>query len=378
MTKYQPERDLPMIAREIRSLSPSKLAQEVLTRRNKEIDPSAITHWFARHPDVEEMLRKELIGQLPDEKQSVDISIFQNGSFDSLQSVKEWITHLRVVRRCKEPYIQAHVRNLRQICNGQLTVRKVNFIAEGKWCLKHPDRLTYNDGKEWLNLIIQKGFDPNQYAQTLKSFLMNKGITEASQFLVGKPQSFGKFKEMYVKEETLDSMLKWILETHGIEAYTIDLLMYKRAYRVNAVVRAKIEDLSPEGKITLYEKGKLNKYGPKGKAVTHALKPYLVDFLRTIAKERITGNFFTLDDDDIGKINMEAIMKFCPSIIAKYGHVNANHFWRHMFGQIKLRKTHWNLALVAKWGNWTPQALEESYGGMPDEIANEQAEEILD
>lgn len=291
MTRYDPNRDLPDFARNLKTLSPSKLSEEVLKKRNEEVTPQSITMFFKRHPALWESLNAELVEGLPTEAQAVDTSIFQNGSFDQISSVKEWTQHLRVVRRVREETIKKHVGILRQICYGRLPQKKIDLVQEGTWCLKHPDRLTYKDGKEFLNLIIQKGCDPCAFAKTLKSFLLNKGITEATQFLVGKGANFGKYKEMFVKESTLEEMLKWILETYGLEAYTMDLLMYKRAYRIHAVVKANIEDLSPEGKITLYEKAKQSKYGLRGKPVTHALKPHLVENLRTIAEGRLSGRF---------------------------------------------------------------------------------------
>jgi hypothetical protein len=76
MTKYKPERDIPEFARQAKTVSPSKLAKEILNRRNKEITPESITMWFKRHPTIYDDLSKELVQGLPTEKQAVDIGIF--------------------------------------------------------------------------------------------------------------------------------------------------------------------------------------------------------------------------------------------------------------------------------------------------------------
>jgi len=39
-------------------------------------------------------------------------------------------------------------------------------------------------------------------------------------------------------------------------------------------------------------------------------------------------------------------------------------FWRHQFAQHMLRATDWNYALVASFGDWKVQTLEDYYGAM--------------
>lgn len=62
--KYKPARDLPQFAQEYKTLSPSKLAKIVLTKRKKEKTPDSIRMWFKRHLDIHDQLA-ELIAGLP-------------------------------------------------------------------------------------------------------------------------------------------------------------------------------------------------------------------------------------------------------------------------------------------------------------------------
>lgn len=369
MTKYNPKTDLPNFARQIKNLSPTKLAEMVLNRKNEEITPESITMWFKRHPDVEDQLRKELVGGLPTEKMEVDSTIFQNGNFQEVPSVKAWITYLSAVRRIKASTLDNLVCSLRRICQGR--VKDIDFVAQGKWVYKHPDRLSYQDALDFITLLRENKLDVYPFAKTFKSFLVSKGITEGAKLLVGKPRSFGRFKDLFVSRDKLDRMLDWIYATYGLEPYVIDMLMYSKAFRINAVEKADIKNMTEDGRITLYEKGLERKYGEQGKAVTRKPNAELWNLILKIKGDRLSGKLFGLIDDDMSKINMEAIKRFCPEVLAKYGHVNPNHFWRHMFAQQMLKETNWHTAKVAALGNWTEQALKESYGDPPEEIVQQ-------
>jgi hypothetical protein len=364
--KYNPKRDLPEFARQAKTLSPSKLAELVLNRRNREVTSESITMWFKRHPEIYDELSKEIVEGIPTEKQAVDASIFENSSFRAIPSVKEWIDHLRGVRRIKETTINAIVRDLKLICKGQLPHLKIDLVQEGLWSLKHPDRLNYTDAVEITSLFKERKVDLYRFSKCLKSFLVNKGIPEGAKLLVGKPRGFGRFAKMYVARETLDKMLLWILEKYGLEPYACDVFMFTKAARVNAALNANIEDIQTiQGQVTLtiYEKGLERKYGEKGKPVDKDIEPELFNLLKKVFGERQFGRIFeNLTIDKMTAINTEAIKQFCPEILQQYGHVNPNHFWRHMFAQHMLIKTKWNYAIVAGLGNWTVQALEESYG----------------
>jgi len=383
--KYKPERDLPEFARQAKTVSPSKLAELVLNRRNREITSESITMWFKRHPSVLDELSKEIVLGLPTERQTVDDTIFENGSFRAIPTVKDWIDYLRGVRRIKETTIDGLVGDLKQICKGQLKGLKIDLVQEGLWSLKHPDRLNYQDAVEITSLFKERKVDLYRFSKCLKSFLVNKGIPEGSKLLVGKPRSFGRFAKMYVARETLDKMLLWVLETHGVEPYACDVFMFTKAARLNAALNATIEDIrmiEGQATLTIYEKGLERKYGERGKPVDKDIEPMLYNLLKKAFGERQFGKIFmNLSEPQMCSINSEAIRRFCPEVSQQFGHVNPNHFWRHMFAQHMLRKTRWNYAIVAHLGNWTVQALEESYGkASPEQVkawGNEYSLEFL-
>jgi hypothetical protein len=377
--KYKASRDLPQFARELKTLSPSKLAEHILNKRNEKRTPESITWWFKAHPEVYEELKKELVQGLPTVTEQVGTNIFQNGQFEECNSIKQWIIESRALKPLSEEYLKAKVRNIRQICKGVLEDRKIDFVAEGKWCLKHPDRLNWEDAKTILALMREKGLDPNYFARDLKSFLMFKGITEASRIKVGKPKGFGKYKRLAVKEETLNEMLEWVKE-QDIEAYVIDRLMYKKGLRINAVLKLLVQDCKTTNDrvvITVFEKGVRSKY-PKGKEIDRVLNPELSKELLTIIGDKKAGKVFRYDATHMAEINTKAIKMFCPEIIEQYGHVNPNHFWRHVCAQVALMKTTWNKALVAELYNWTEQALTESYGAPPEELVRQWHEKYGD
>lgn len=56
--KYKPARDLFQFAQEYSTLSPTKLANIVLAKRNKKVTSQSVTMWFKRHPEVYDQLAK--------------------------------------------------------------------------------------------------------------------------------------------------------------------------------------------------------------------------------------------------------------------------------------------------------------------------------
>lgn len=373
--KYKPERDLPDFARELKTLSPSKLALRILERRNDQVDPSAITHWFKRHPDVEEKLRLEIAGNLPDETQTVDLSVFENGSFQEVPSVKNWILEMNA-RDLDQETITGRVAILKQLCQGRFSGHKLDFIASGKWCLKHPDRLHMTEAMEILSLLKEKGVDSTGYKSVLKNFLTSKGEVVGSKIAVGRSRSYGKYARLHVELDILAKMLNCI-KPANFAAYVADLFMLKTATRVSATLNAKIEDLTILGdhaEITVYDKGRHSKY-PLGHPWQKRIDVELLGEIVALIQGRTKGKIFEgLDSDTLGTLNHKAIEMFAPETLARYPDLAPNHFWRHNFAQTMLRKTDWNYGVVANLGGWTTKALEESYGMPPDQVVKQWAE----
>jgi hypothetical protein len=372
--KYQPERDLPDFAREYKTLSPSKLAEIILNRRNKKITPEAITVWFKRHQDIYDQLAKEIVEGLPTAKEEVDTSIFAYGNFEQLPSVKNWITMLNN-RELDEDYIADKINLLRRVCMGK--VHTYDLVSEGKWSYKHPDRLNLQDAMELIAILKQRGIDTYQYKRDLKDFLESKGIPVGKRVVVGKPKGYGKLADLFVPMETLEKMLEWI-KTQNYEAYVVDKFMFKTGTRVTATLEALIEKLTEignRGMIKVYDKGRRSIY-PEGHPWDKYIEPSLLSELKVIIGNRTKGKIFSMHADYLSRLNRVAIQRFAPEILEKYPNLDPNHFWRHMFAQHMLRKTNWNYAVVAKLGGWTVSALQESYGEPSEELVKKWAEQF--
>jgi integrase len=378
--KYKPERDLVEFAREAKTLSPSKLAEIVLNRRNKEISPESITMWFNRHPQVHDDLSKELVQGLPTEKQAVDDSIFQNGNFQEIPSVKNWIVEMNA-RELDPKTIEGQLINLKSSCLGkfrqrQSDVPKIDFVVEGKWAMKHPDRISLNDALELITLLKERNIDTHQYKRALKDFLISKGVVVGKKIAVGKSKGYGKYAKLNIEKPKILLMLKELLATN-FEAFTADLFMLKTGTRVNATLNALIEDIQDKlthGTIMIFDKGRRSKYS-KGHPWEKQLDAQLYDAIKKLIGERKNGKIFTITETPLAEINRAIITKYAPEVPERYPDFMPNHIWRHLFAQLLLPQENWNYAKVAALGGWTPQALEESYGKPPDELVREWGKE---
>jgi len=347
--KYKPEKDLPDFAREYKTLSPSKLAEIILNRRNKKVTPESITMWFKRHPDVYEQLSKEIVEGLPTEKEEVDVSIYEMSRFMEIPSVKEWILFMHTRRRkgkeLHPEYITSQVRLLRQA------------LREHSVPL-HPDRLTFRDAQEIFLEMEKKGKDTYPFRRAIKDFLKSKGATGWEKIGVGKPKGFGKYRGLYVDLDTIYKMLGWIY-TQDLEVFTVDKIMWHNGIRLGAVLGAKIEKFhyNPTGFsiLTVLEKFREEK--------TFRVIPDVANLIKEVIGDRKSGKIFRIGERRVNVLNREAMRKFCPELEPQVE--MPSHFFRHMFFQHLLRATNWNYAIVASIGQTTEQSLKESYGGIP-------------
>jgi len=369
--KYKPSRDLPEFARQLKTLSPSKLAEMVLNKRNEERTPESITMWFREHPEIYEQLKRELKEGLPSETEKVDLSIYQNGQFSELPSVKNWMLELSA-RELTDEYVRQKINILKNVCLGK--VYGFDLVQEGKWCLKHPDRLSLRDVMELIALLKERKKDTYQIKRDMKDFLQSKDVVVGKKFVVGKPKGYGKYAKLFVEGETCEKMLEWINQQNH-EAYLVDKVMWKTGTRITATLTAQIDEL--RGNIlTVYDKGRLSKY-PRGHPWDKRLGTILLAEVKAFIGDRKNGKIFSISDTEMAKLNRMAIEKFAPEVFEQYPDLMVNHFWRHMFAQHMLRKTDWNYAVVASLGGWTPQALEESYGKPPEKLVAEWGEKYV-
>jgi len=366
--KYKPNRDLLEFAREHKTLSPSKLAEIVLNRRNERITPESVTMWFKRHPEVYDPLVKELVEGLPTEKEQVDASIFQNGSFQEIPSVKQWLLEMKS-RDLSHDYIRQQLGVLRQACQGSFPNCNIDLVHEGKWCLKHPDRLVLQDAMEIIALLKDKGEDTYAMKRALKDFLTSKGIVIGKKIAVGKPKSYGKLAKLFVDRTILDDVLEWV-ESQNFEAYVVDDFMFKTGTRLTATLNALVDNINFEQHtVRVYDKARRSLY-PMGKAWDKYIPLKLWQNLRELIGKRKAGKIFrNIKNHDLERLNREALKRFVPQLEPKIR--MPNHFWRHMFFQHLLRTTDWNYAICAELGGSTVASLQESYGKPPEAVVRQ-------
>lgn len=367
--KYRPSRDIPKFIRELKTFSPTEIAQKVLTDRNKNITPESVTMWLKRHPKIREDLEKEIIGSEVDNVEVVE-SIFINGTFEELESVSKWI---RDMNRRKIVNISGNIATLKRICKGEFP--KMGIPNMPNWSLKHPDRLTQENVLQIVDYLDAHGCATADYRLTGRNFLMscNKPHRDISG---AKHISFGKHASLFVEKPVIYEMLEWEREKN-FEAFVASLFMYKTATRKTATLNAKIEDMHQiqgVNYITVYDKGRRSK-NPEGKKWTKHLPNDLYGNILALIGQRSRGKIFSIKSKDLSQLNRDAIDKFCPNISDD---VNMpNHFWRHMFAQHMLRATGWKYGVVANLGGWTVKALEESYGKPPHALVQQWGLEFI-
>lgn len=360
--KYKPERDLPEFAREQKTVSPSKLVEIVLNRRNREVTPESVTMWFKRHPEIYDALNKELLDGVPTEKQAVDHSLFENGAFRETVSVKEWLLFMASRRRKGKPlhpkYVKVQVGVLRWLC------RKYE---------KHPDRLTYRDAQQmfaaledpkrdgkdalhWEGGKRVQGYDTCTFRRVMKDFLKSKGAADWEKIGVGKPSGFGHYKDLFVERAIVLDMLEWI-ETQDHQVYVLDELMYHTGMRLNAGRKATIENLkqTPEWDyLKVLEKFR--------EEPTFRLTKKMGQLLQTLIGDRREGDIFDgLTDERVSKMNRATLKRFVPALEPKIE--MPSHFFRHMCAQHLRKLTNGNSVACAAMMRCSKQSFDESYGG---------------
>jgi hypothetical protein len=364
--KFDLNKVLPKLIEEERTFSPKALRDAILRKFNKAYKPHSISMWLARHPEIVQDLKERVISEeLP--KEVIAQSIFNNGAFEELKSVKEWLIQLDA-RELSAEYIQGKINLLKNVCKG--TMFGYDLVEEGSWCLKHPDRLTLQEAMEIISIIKRKGKDTYYLKRDLKDFMQSKGVAVGKKVAVGKPKGYGKYAKLFVVKDALNEMLHWIRDI-DFEAYVVDAFMFKTGTRISATLNAMIEDFAVVGDqaiITVYDKGRRSKY-PKGHPWEKRLDSQLVWELKQLIGDRKHGKIFSIGYDKMADLNKEAIEKFAPDTLKQYPDLFVNHFWRHMFFQHILRHPacDWNYTKAGALGGATPQSVEESYGKPPEE-----------
>jgi integrase len=356
--QYKASRDLPQFVREYKTLSPSALSKRVLDRRNREVTPESVTMWFKRHPDFYDRASKEIVEGLPTEKQTVDESIFERGSFEELPSVKKWIQDL-TLRNAKEATIKAWVNLLKRVCRGELR----DGVLIRDWNLKHPDRLTLQDSKDFLFEVKKRNLRMREWALMLRNFLTSgREIIVLSTDISGRLEDdAGQYADLFTSREKIYEIFDY-LNDRNHTAYLISKFSYKTASRFTASLEARWAFVNHEEReITVFEKAIKGK--GKRKCVKLLPEDLYVELMELEPKE---GRVFKgLKGQELNELLREAYRVVIPEIASRIPF--PFHFWRHMFAQHMLRASGWNYGLVASLGHWSLEALRRYYGLPPKE-----------
>ena len=375
--KYKPSRDIPKAVREIKSLSPSKIRDWIREHRT-EVDKKSgkrkqvnrtvqsITMWFKDHPDVYEELKRE-IGEEELPKEAITETLFENGVFRELPCIKNWMMDL-VNEGAKKEAINKFINTLKRICKGIVRGRgkKVEYIEN--WGLKHPRRLTLEDGKLFIYEQGKRDYSTRNARLTLRNFLTSKGIVVKKSDISGKEEEeAGQYADLYVSKSKLHEILEWI-KSFNREAWKASDFAYKTGTRIGATLNADASFVNWElMRVTVFEKAS------RGKKKRRVPKKIPKELWNEIPRE---GKLFRITREEINNILQTAYKEIIPEIEPRI--VRPFHFWRHMFAQHMLRKTKLNYGLVAKLGTWTVGALERYYGKMDLETALEMGKEALE
>ena len=349
--KYKPKRDIPKFVKEYQTFSPSKIREIVLGKRNKNVTAESVTMWFKRNSETYAQLKAEVIAkELP--KLEVSETIFNNGTFEELSSIKKWIQTLED-RHVKPLTIRNRVVGLKRICKG-------HNLNEHEWSYRHPDRITEDDFKEYNRKIRAKGLKDTEYRNIERNFLL---YSKQKVPTISGHITLGKYSDLYVPREKLNEVFNEI-KAQDYLAYTASKFSFKTGARENAILNAETKKLNMEERtIVLHEKRKARQ--DVRKEVKYIDEELMEDLRPLIAKGTIFL-FEGLTKRRWCKVCRRAYQKIIPEINKRIP--MPVHFWRHMFAQHMLRATDWNYGIVAALGGWTEEALKRSYGQPPQAV----------
>jgi integrase len=359
---------IPQVVRKFRTFSPIEVREKILQDYNRAVTPEAITMFFKRHPEVETELRTEVVSRELENEVVVDI-IFNNGAFEELPSVKQWM--IDKAGQISEDLLKEQIRMVKSVCRG------IFYLGRGgrdkyqipNWTLKNPDRLTVQHAKEFLYHMRKAKRGTHCYRLALRSFFQSKGIIVQRNDISGEVENLGKYNNVYVEKEILEKIFDYVKQIDH-EAYLIDKFMYKTATRIRASLDVRKKAFWKDEQtrmVRVIDKG-LHRKGRQ--TWDKIVPPSLMEEIEKVSQER-EDRIFLISEGKLSKINKEAYRVFLKDDPRALDLAlrEPNHFWRHMFAQHMLRATNWNFVLVAELGGWkTREALIESYGMPPSEM----------
>lgn len=370
--KYKPARDIPKAARQLRTLSPTKIAAWVKGNRLRttklgkkqqyEISPQGVTMWLKRHIQIYEELKaevetKELI------RTAITEDLFQDDVFRQIECIEKWVGKL-VAREAKDTSINGMVNAIKFVCQGRLSKDKI--IED--WGLIHPQDLTLDQALKYLVALRKVTTHTRRFRISLRNFLKSRGVEDWDDISGKAEAEEGKYAHLYVPRDKIEEILRRVNERNH-EVYLASKFSFKTAARLTATMNAHAKYYFKVGNkqfIYVFEKAS------RGKPKRKMRKFIPQDLYAELPKE---GKLFNVDERTINKILRAVYKEVIPEIEKELK--MPFHFWRHMFAQHMLRATKWQTTKVAKMGGWTTEALERYYGKMDDRTAFEDAESLV-
>lgn len=378
VVNYKPSRDIPKAVMELKTLSPTEISKWVQEHRTKKlssgkrvqtvITPQAVTMWLKRNAKEAQKLEQQIRDEELEQK-GISETLFQNGIFLELASIKTWILELHG-RNAKETSINGFVNAIKRICMGLIRKKgtkgrkKEDYeIIEG-WGLKHPDRLNLEDGLLYISELKKRGHPTRAYNLALRNFFQSKGV-KGYHKISGKIPQMGKYAHLYIPKEKLHEIFEW-LKPLNYDAYLAAKFAYKcGGCRISATLTAESGKVKWDGQfrtITVLEKA------TRGKGKRPQEKEIPADFWEEL-KPRVEkgGRLFNIEAYELNALLKQAYAEIIPQIAEEIP--KPFHFMRHEFAQVLLRETGWNYGLVARLGHWTVETLERYYGKMDRQTA---------
>jgi len=370
--KYKANRDIPKAVRELRTTSPTQVAEWIRNHRTKKdargkrmqesISSQAINMWYKRHPNEYAKLKAE-VEEEELAKTHITEYLFENGAFRKIPCIDQWIIELRG-RPASETSINNFVNCLKQICKGVLPrtreerkgKKPVRIIED--WGLKHPRALTVQDGLRYNSELMQARKKPSRnHKLAMRSFFSSRGLQGWKKISGKLDTQKGKYAHFYT---TKMKEIFSIVGSVNHEAYMASKFGFKcGGGRTTAVLNAEAKYID-KGKqtIILWEKANLNQ--PKRK-VEKVIPPDFWEELQPNMERG--GKLFRIEAQELNNILRMALKQVIPDLEKEI--VMPFHFIsRHQFAQHMLRATDWNYGLVANLGDWKVQTLEDYYGAM--------------
>lgn len=368
---------IPELVRKYKTFKPTELAQLILADYNADVTPQSVTMFFTRHSEVEKELRAE-VQEVENESVIVNPSIFKNGAFEELPSIKKWL--IDITPRVSPRTRAGRLLSLRNICRG--TYQDFVRTSEGKrkrisrtieaWSLKSPERLTIEHVKEFVAHLHAKGKGTAQFRLAARDFFLSRDRIKVSPTdISGEKGEVGKYSKVVASKEALYNILNYV-KAKNFLFYVADHVSYKTATRLDAtLIHTRGSNLREEDGVTvcdIVDKG-LHRKGRK--PWTKIIPPDVRNEILWLVEKYGDEVFKDVNREKLRELNKEAYRLFLkdnPKAL-ELGEREPFHFWRHMFAQHMLRATEWNYVLVAELGGWSDiKTLKDCYGSPPTEM----------